>query len=88
MATTTTTDDGTRSRDDEIDTVLVYDATDDGDLRVERLTRTENPTGTHVRVRVGVADLAVLSAFDGDVPSIDLTGCDDRAAAFGKELVA
>lgn len=70
------------------DTVRVYDVTDGGDLRVERLTRTENPTGTHVRVRSGLADLAALAAFDGDVPSIDLRECDDRTAAFGKELVA
>lgn len=70
------------------DTVRVYDVTNDGYARVERLTRTENPTGTHVRVRSGLVELAVLAAFDGDVPSIDLRDCDDRTAAFGKELVA
>lgn len=70
------------------DRVRVYDVTDDGYARVERVTRERSPTHSHQRVRVGIADLAVLAAFDGDVPSIDLTDCDDRTAAFGKELVA
>lgn len=74
--------------DPTTDRVRAYDVTADGELRVERLTRTANPTGVHVRVRVGICDLAVLAAFPDVVPSIDLLDCDDRTAAFAEELVA
>lgn len=72
----------------DADVVRVYDVTDDGYARVERLTRERNATCASQRVRVGRVDLAALAAFDGDVPSIDLLECDDRTAAFGRELVA
>jgi len=70
------------------DTVRVYDVNDDGMVRIERVTRTEYPSGVHSRTTVGVADLEVLAAFPGDVPVIDMETCDGGLAAFGEELVA
>ena len=70
------------------DTVRVYDVTDDGMLRIERVRRERGQTYSYSRTEVGVADLAVIAAFPGDVPVIDMETCDGDMAAFGAELVA
>lgn len=70
------------------DVVRVYDVTDDGMLRVERVHRQHGPSTAIQTVHAGIVDLEVLAAFPGDVPVIDLETCDDDMAAFGKELVA
>lgn len=69
------------------DVVRVYDVTDDGHLRVERVRREHGATHTVSTTRVGVVDPEVIAAFPGEVPVIDLETCADGMAAFGKELV-
>jgi hypothetical protein len=70
------------------DVVRVYDVTDDGMLRVERVHRQHGPNSAVSTTRVGVVDIESIAAFPGDVPVIDLETCDDDMAAFAKELVA
>lgn len=71
------------------DVVRVYDVTDGGMLRVERVHRQKDRCLSASTTTVGVVDIEAIAAFpDAEWPVIDLETCDDDMAAFGKELVA